>query len=834
MKLIEKDHPLTRAEWLWPWGPIYLNHCHAQFRYDFELEKRLSAAPFFITADQSYRLYVNGTFVHRGPARGYQAHWPFDELELAPFLRPGHNFIAVEAYNPGVGTFQYVHCGAAGMIAAGEWEGGVCVNTGSAWKQRRAPGNRPGTAMLSRQLAFQEDFDASLDDGSWITSPEAPDWPPDGIFRGFDRYPFGFEPWSTLEHREIPLLRFRQTAPVEATAIGDGEAAAGSENCDNISWVWLREEEKRTQEFFRPGQGFAVRSGDFLCMTVAPPGKGKYRAVTIDLGEIFLGSLLLEAEHCAGGEMIDCHFHQYLPDGIPHREHLIPVGEGGYLALANRLRTAPGKCRREFFGLFGCRHITLVFRNLTRPITVRSSFRVTGYPLSMKSRFQTSDAEWNAIWKICCHTQEVCCADAYMDTPWREQGQWWGDVKIQARNIFFMDGDTRLLRRGLYLTAGQKCPAGLTYGVAPCFFGGGILPDFSLTWIITLYDYWFQTGDIAVFRELRGTAEEILRYFNSPEASSGQLLKFDRRYWLFEDWAEELPRRGYPTFLNLWHLYALSRYRELLTAAGEHRRAAEIEQEIRERKSLILERFYDPVRGLFRPGLEEDFSAVPEQPSVHDQTLAILLNLVPEAFGTMYSEVFQPYLEGKPVAGAVPTSFWSSYVLDALALLGRRREALAHIRDRWGKMADYGGGCWEHFEFREKVGQSCSHAWSAHAATHLVELLTGIRQLAPEWRLFSLDPAAPDLLPAKGTIRLPLPPGPLTVAWEGHRCEVDVPEACTVRFRTGGSELELPGGKRYSLAFGFFWEVVGFEGTVHTLTRSEKKIENGGQHVWIK
>ena len=132
---------------------------------------------------------------------------------------------------------------------------------------------------------------------------------------------------------------------------------------------------------------------------------------------------------------------------------------------------------------------------------MRSSFRVTGYPLSMKSRFQTSDAEWNAIWKICCHTQEVCCADAYMDTPWREQGQWWGDARVQARNSFFLDGDPRLLVRGIRSIAGQSAPNGLTSGVAPCCRKGMILPDFSLTWILTIYDLYWQTGSLKLFRE---------------------------------------------------------------------------------------------------------------------------------------------------------------------------------------------------------------------------------------------------------------------------------------------------------------------------------------------
>ena len=65
------------AYWIWPAKTLYLQNCYAGFRHDFNMEKLPSAAPLDITADQSYRLYVNGRYVCRGPVRGYQNHWPF-------------------------------------------------------------------------------------------------------------------------------------------------------------------------------------------------------------------------------------------------------------------------------------------------------------------------------------------------------------------------------------------------------------------------------------------------------------------------------------------------------------------------------------------------------------------------------------------------------------------------------------------------------------------------------------------------------------------------------------------------------------------------------------
>ena len=107
--------------------------CHSVFRKKFDLARAPAKAPFFITADQSYRLFVNGRFVCRGPARGFQPHYPFDEADLAPFLRRGRNLVAIYACNPGRSTYQYVSHGIAGVLAGGHW-GGTEVVTDGSWR----------------------------------------------------------------------------------------------------------------------------------------------------------------------------------------------------------------------------------------------------------------------------------------------------------------------------------------------------------------------------------------------------------------------------------------------------------------------------------------------------------------------------------------------------------------------------------------------------------------------------------------------------------------------------------------------------------------------------
>ena len=775
--------PLKHACWIWPeGGELYLNNCHAQFRHDFELETVPGNAPFFITADQQYRLSVNGRYVCRGPARGYQESWPFDEVDLSSFLKTGHNWIAIEAYNPGTGTFQYIHRNAAGMICAAEWGNTRIRSCKAEWKMRRSPANNPNVARQSRQLGYQEDFDANLDDLSWVYSELPPQWEEKEMFRWFGESAFGLAPWYEVEARGIPMLREECVAPEKIVSWGTGRMRPGFERAFHLAWHW-EEGERQTVSDWHESENYPCRKkGDFLEFEVSGQPAGTFLALTIKLDSIRTGTFGLEVAGGTGSEIADALFYQYLPEDKP--VDLPPIGYGGMIAPAARLRIAPEFCRRMFYSIQGARHIVLVLRNVSQRLHIRALWRTAEYPFAMRGMFMTSDRELDAIYELCRHTQQICSSDAYMDTPWREQGQWWGDARIQARNTFFLDGDPRLLRRGIRSIAGQKTRSGLTPGVAPCCNEQCVLPDFSLTWILTLFDDYWQTGDLSLFLEQQSKVDEILRYFHTPETrGENGLLKADPRFWLFEDWAD-LPKRGYPTFLNLWYLYTLHACEHLCRAAAKTKKAEELAHEQLQLKNRISHLLFDEKLQLFRSGLENDYSPCPEPPTLHDQVLAVLNGLHPEAHPVMIRERLLPFLRNESCQFATPSSFWCSYLFDAAKKLGLRKETLSFLRRNWSRMIP-SGGTWEHFHWNRYDGQSCCHAWSAHPASHLPELLTGIHQLEPGWRRFSCSPD-PDLLPESGEIRIPLPQGIFRMTWNTcSEISLEVPDGCLCETSSG-------------------------------------------------
>jgi hypothetical protein len=71
------------------------------FRRTFDFETQPEKFIIHVSADNRYRLFVNGQSVCRGPARGDFMHWRFETVDIAPYLVKGKNAIAAVVWNFG-------------------------------------------------------------------------------------------------------------------------------------------------------------------------------------------------------------------------------------------------------------------------------------------------------------------------------------------------------------------------------------------------------------------------------------------------------------------------------------------------------------------------------------------------------------------------------------------------------------------------------------------------------------------------------------------------------------------------------------------------------------
>ena len=153
--------PFQDAKWLWlPQEQRDERDRRVRLRKVFELVSVPEKFEALISADAKYTLYVNGHFVHHGPARNTPPVWSFDRVDLASFLKKGKNLIAILGYQFGVSNYTYIYSGASGVIFKAPG-----ISSDSTWKISEDPGYIRAVARGSCQYGFQEFYDCRKGDG---------------------------------------------------------------------------------------------------------------------------------------------------------------------------------------------------------------------------------------------------------------------------------------------------------------------------------------------------------------------------------------------------------------------------------------------------------------------------------------------------------------------------------------------------------------------------------------------------------------------------------------------------------------------------------------------
>jgi len=75
---------------------------HILFRKSFVLVSRPSKAKLYISADDYYKLYVNGRFVAQGPSPSYHFQYNYNEVDVTDYLQEGENLLAVHTLYQGL------------------------------------------------------------------------------------------------------------------------------------------------------------------------------------------------------------------------------------------------------------------------------------------------------------------------------------------------------------------------------------------------------------------------------------------------------------------------------------------------------------------------------------------------------------------------------------------------------------------------------------------------------------------------------------------------------------------------------------------------------------
>ncbi len=708
------------------------------FRKTLTLPAAPAAAGLRIFADARYRLFVNGGYIARGPARSDPRWQSYDVIDLAPHLRAGENLIAVQVLYYGYNTGQHlprVPCLAAELDITDAADKTRTHRTDASWKTFLSESFDRDAPRVNGCQGAIEIFDARREPEDW-TAPGFDDsaWP------AAKARPIGSDqiPYNRLLPRDIPMLEEREIAAVRVSPALLVNAHDGEPFFPQRARLEL-DEIKTPLEFadFEP---------ESLVIPPAPPDR--VAIVTLDFARVIPGYLRLSVDGAAGTR-IDVAYAEALYEGrvaLFHPPAQRPLDAFILKEGRNSLEVA--------FAWKGFRYAQLIIRNPGGPLRLhRAGMRSRMYPINhYGSALAAGDAFQRELHAVCAHALRGCMQDGFIDSPSREQQQWMGDARWQAVYNYYLGGDPRLHRRLLAQIAYSQDAEGLTKSRYPDGHENwSPIPSYCLAWVVSFADLWEFTGDLAPAAEFWPNIIMALRWFTRYENKDGLLENVP--FWSYIDLGGypekpglDINRGGVLTALNLLCLDALRAASRLAAGLGDTAARDAFDARAAALAAAISEKLWDDARGAYPDCLVG--GKLSDTISEPVNALA-LLHLHAGAGSARAPRILARFGAPAPV---ISSPFSMPVVIRAL--LRHRRAGLAWrlVRERYQPILDAGlGTTWEYWKIFHPVrpggrvhAHSASHAWGAGPLLLFFEGFAGVRALAPAFARFEIAPQLPD------------------------------------------------------------------------------------------
>jgi alpha-L-rhamnosidase len=491
-------------------------------------------------------------------------------------------------------------------------------------------------------------------------------------------------------------------------------------------------------------------------------------SLLLDFGREVAGRLLVESD-------CDCITTLSIAYGESEIEAmstgLTPGRHGGNYLGTNLLEVpAHGTARGPKSGF---RYVRISFLG-GASVTTFKSIRVEGiyYPVTYVGHFQSSDPLLNRIWETGAYTAHLCMQDDIWDAIKRDRGRWAGDLDVAGRVISTVFGDSLLIKNTLRHLVPEST------GPAPPING---IPGYSALWITSLYSLYLHSGDKDFLASQRDNLLRILAGMDTTLDATTGLLASNQQAWLFVDWAPALNINSPETRIgtHLQYIRAYTAAARLFSYLGDAGNSAKYDARARKSIAAAQAAFRDPRTGTY--GTTWQVNALAALAIPDSDNVAIWINVL-------------SHVKQDSPADPVISPYFNAYVIDAMASLGHRREALEWIRQYWGGMLAEGAtSFWEAYDLRWPKSDphlslqadrtsgyfvSLAHGWSSGPTAWLQEKILGVTPLDPGYDTVDVHPDLLDLTWAYGTV--PTPHGLIKINLDKQRGIIlDLPRGVT-------------------------------------------------------
>ncbi len=557
-----------------------------KFRKTIDLTAKPASFVVHVSADNRYKLYVNGTQVSQGPARGDLYFWNFETVDIAPYLNAGSNIVAAVVWNEGRVKPESQISYLTGFILQGNTPAEEILNTNDSWKTVKDESYQPlsvrvpgyyvaGPAELVDMKSHVSGWEkAGFDDSKWVKARSIGP----GVTKDAAVNSTG---WmlvqSQIPQMEMTVQRLATTRKAEGVQVAAGFPATRT----NVTIP------ANTRATILVDQGFLTNAYPTLEFS-----GGQDAGIAMGYAEgLYIGKK----------EVLNSPRIPTLPKGNRNE-----VDEKIFIGRADSIRSN-GSANQQYTPLSWrtYRYIQLTIETKADPLIINDLYGTfTGYPFEPKARLQTQNAEMGKMLDIGWRTARLCAFETYMDCPYYEQLQYIGDARIQALVSMYYAGDDRLVRNALTLMDHSRLAEGITLSRYPTDLHQQI-PTFSLWWVAMLHDYYMYRPDSQFIKDKLPGARQVLSFFERYQQPDGSLKNVP--YWVFTDWSQgkgwnfgmaPLGKNGESAVLDMQLLWTYQLAAELESAVGIKELAGQYRSRAEQLKKTIQSKYWDAGKNL--------------------------------------------------------------------------------------------------------------------------------------------------------------------------------------------------------------------------------------------
>ena len=733
------------------------------FRKSFYIDLKPIEYKIKVPADTRYIIYINGKRLGIGPCKTTVSNRIYEVYDIAPFLVVGKNTIAASVLHQPNDSWGAVHfeTGSTSMLSTargGFWVsdelGELQIMTNSSWKCLVDKSYQFVDSITSRYAGDMELVDGRLkekawnstnyDDSFWLKPIEIADSEQVDFYGAVNN-------WILVE-RTIPLLYEK---PIKFKKVVKG--------ADVLS-------------ILASGNPFKIDSdAEFT--------------VELDVGELMTAYFNLDILDGCGAKIdilySESYYDHYSKEGVPLKGKRDNAKTGVLVGESDHYIAGEGKQTYEpyFFRTF--RFIRMKIKTASDPLIITAiNLRETGYPIDVKSNFETNIQTDKECFDISIRTLKRCMHETYEDCPFYEQMQYILDTMLQALFTYNVSGDIRLVEKAISDFKDSRRPDGMITCNSPSQIIQ-IIPGFSIYWIMMVKNHYMYYGDKAFLRKYIPVIEDLLNYFKSKTCNQTGLIA-DIGYWEFVDWVdmwienwgssmckgEKYERYNY--IYNMMYAYALGEFSFLCRELNRNDIANEYEESKNQLLKAIRKYAFDEKRKLFnyKPNAK-DFSQ-------HAQIWAVISGV---STGDEAKQLMTVCLNDDTLLkSSYSYSFLFFRALEKIGLY----EKSGKLWDGWLALLQLGVTTWPEDPVLQR---SECHGWSGVQLFEYPSCYLGVQPLLPGYEKVRIKPHIVGRTFAKGSVVTKH--GLINVNWEINNStfsiRVELPKVMNV-------QLVLPDG----------------------------------------